>query len=133
MVTAPLNVCTTTFRNFVLIGDAAHSIVNHMAQGKATAIEVRTFLVKTIGEAVNGDMTVAETVELYEQERMPKAYDKHQVHFSMATIWQLPDGPEQRARNKPCHSSRKNILARSPKFTITQQSWLVFAGTSMFG
>lgn len=34
------------------------------------------FLAKTIGEAVNGNMTIAEAVELYEREPMRKAYAK---------------------------------------------------------
>ncbi len=75
-------------------------MVNHMAQGAATAMEDGAFLAMTIGEAVKGNMTIAEAVKLYEQERMPKAYAKQQVSFLNGAIWHLSDGPEQRARDK---------------------------------
>lgn len=100
MVTGPLNTWSTPSRNIVLMGDAAHSMVNHMAQGAATSMEDGAFLAKTIGEAVKGNMSIAEAVELYEQERMPKAYAKQQVSFLNGAIWHLPDGPEQRARDE---------------------------------
>ena len=100
MVIGPLNTWSTPSRNIVLIGDAAHSMVNHMAQGAATAMEDGAFLAKAIGEAVKGNMTIAEAVELYERERMPKAYAKQQISFLNGAIWHLPDGPEQRARDK---------------------------------
>lgn len=100
MVTGPMNTWSTRSRNIVLMGDAAHSMVNHMAQGAATSMEDGAFLAKTIGEAVKGNMTIAEAVELYERERMPKAYAKQQVSFLNGAIWHLPDGPEQRARDE---------------------------------
>ena len=100
MVTGPLNTWSTPSQNVVLIGDAAHSMVNHMAQGAATAMEDGAFLAKTIGEAIKGNMTISEAVKLYEQERMPKAYAKQQISFLNGMIWQLPDGPEQQARDK---------------------------------
>ncbi|KAL2040462.1 hypothetical protein N7G274_006905 [Stereocaulon virgatum] len=99
MVTGPLKTWSSPSRNVVLIGDAAHSMVNHMAQGAATSMEDGAFLAKTIGEVVKGNMSVAEAVELYEKERMPKADLKQQVSFLNGAIWQLPDGPEQQARD----------------------------------
>ena len=100
MVTGPLDSWSSPSRNVVLIGDAAHSMTNHMAQGAATSMEDGAFLAATVGEAVKGNMTIAEAVELYEQERMPKAYTKQQVSFLNGAIWQLPDGPEQQARDE---------------------------------
>ena len=100
MVTGPLDTWSTPSQNIVLIGDAAHSMVNHMAQGAATAMEDGAFLAKTIGEAIKGNMTISEAVKLYERERMPKAYAKQQISFLNGMIWQLPDGPEQQARDK---------------------------------
>ena len=99
MVTGPLKTWSTPSRNVVLMGDAAHSMANHMAQGAATSMEDGAFLGKTMGEVVKGTMTIAEAVELYEKERIPNAYFKQQVSFINEAIWQLPDGPEQRARD----------------------------------
>lgn len=99
MVTGPLKTWSSPARNVVLMGDAAHSMVNHMAQGAATSMEDGAFLAKTVGEVVKGNMSMAEAVELYEKERMPKADFKQQVSFINGAIWQLPDGPEQQARD----------------------------------
>ena len=99
IVTGPLKTWSSPTRNVVLMGDAAHSMVNHMAQGAATSMEDGAFLAKTVGEVVKGNMSMAEAVELYEKERMPKADFKQQVSFINGAIWQLPDGPEQQARD----------------------------------
>jgi salicylate hydroxylase len=48
---------------------------------------------------VKGNISIAEAVELYENERMPKAYEKQRVSFLNGAIWHLPDGPEQQARD----------------------------------
>jgi salicylate hydroxylase len=81
------------------MGDAAHSMVNHMAQGAATSMEDGAFLAKCIGKAVQGKIRLDEAVRIYEDERMPKAFAKQQVSFLNGAIWHLPDGPEQRARD----------------------------------
>lgn len=100
MVTGPLASWSSPKRNIVLMGDAAHSMVNHMAQGAATAMEDGAFLGKCIGKVVEGKIKLNEAVEIYEQERMPKAYQKQQVSFLNGAIWHLADGPGQRARDE---------------------------------
>lgn len=87
-------------KNVVLMGDAAHSMVNHMAQGAATSMEDGAFLARCLAKVVEGKMRVDEAVRIYEEERMPKAYAKQQVSFLNGAIWHLPDGPEQRARDE---------------------------------
>lgn len=99
MVTGPLKSWSSPQKNVVLMGDAAHSMVNHMAQGAATSMEDGAFLAKCIGAVVQGKMSFREAINLYEKERMPKAYEKQQVSFINGAIWHLPDGPEQRARD----------------------------------
>ena len=98
-VVGPLKSWSSPSRNVVLMGDAAHGMVNHMAQGAATSMEDGAFLAKAIGEASKGSMTIAEAVGLYEKERMPKACIKQQVSFINGAIWMFPDGPEQEARD----------------------------------
>lgn len=66
MITA-FEYVVTPSRNIVLIGDAVHSTVNCMAQGAATAIQAGIVLVNNNGEAVKGDLTLAEAAE-HEQE-----------------------------------------------------------------
>jgi salicylate hydroxylase len=99
MVTGPLESWSSRRKNVVLMGDAAHSMVNHMAQGAATSMEDGAFLAKCIAKVVQGKLPLDEAVRIYEKERMPKAYAKQQVSFLNGAIWQLPDGPEQEARD----------------------------------
>lgn len=61
-------------RRIVLMGDAAHSMVNHMAQGAATAMEDALFLSVMLKPIINNDdeaMSPYRAMELYEKERMP--------------------------------------------------------------
>lgn len=81
------------------MGDAAHSMVNHMAQGAATAMEDGAFLGKCIGAVVQGKLNLTGAIKLYETERMPKAYMKQQVSFINGAIWHLPDGLQSRQRD----------------------------------
>lgn len=99
LVTGPLKSWSSSQKNVVLMGDAAHSMVNHMAQGAATSMEDGAFLAKCIAPVVNGKLSIREAISLYEKERMPKAYFKQQVSFLNGAIWHLPDGPQQQARD----------------------------------
>ncbi|KAI1324931.1 salicylate hydroxylase [Xylariaceae sp. FL0255] len=99
MVTGPMRSWSSPRKNVVLMGDAAHSMVNHMAQGAATSMEDGAFLGKCLGKVASGDIRIDEAVTIYEKERMPKAYEKQQVSFLNGAIWHLPDGPKQEARD----------------------------------
>lgn len=81
------------------MGDAAHSMVNHMAQGAATSMEDGAFLAKCIGAVVQGKLSLRKAITLYEVERMPKAFLKQQVSFLNGAIWRLAHGPKQQARD----------------------------------
>jgi salicylate hydroxylase len=54
------------------MGDAAHSMVNHMAQGAATSMEDGAFLGRVISEVVRGVITMPEAISIYEKTRMPR-------------------------------------------------------------
>lgn len=99
MVTGPLESWSSPQKNVVLMGDAAHSMVNHMAQGAATSMEDGAFLAKCVEGVIQGKLSLREAVRIYEAERMPKAYAKQQVSYINGAIWQLPDGPLQEARD----------------------------------
>lgn len=100
LVTGPLETWSSPEKNVVLIGDAAHSMVNHMAQGAATSMEDGAFLARCLGLVVKGKATVADAVTLYEKGRMPKASYKQQVSYLNGWIWHLPEGPAQEARDR---------------------------------
>jgi salicylate hydroxylase len=100
MVTGPLKSWSSPRKNVVLMGDAAHSMVNHMAQGAATSMEDGAFVGKCVAKVVEGKVRLDEAVRIYEEERMPKAFAKQQISFLNGAIWHLPDGLEQEARDK---------------------------------
>jgi salicylate hydroxylase len=99
LVTGPLKSWSSPSKNVVLIGDAAHSMTNHMAQGAATSMEDGAFLGRCIGQVVQKRISLQQAISIYEQHRMPKAYFKQQVSFLNGAIWHLPDGPAQQARD----------------------------------
>lgn len=67
LVTGPLESWSNREKNMVLIGDAAHSMTNHMAQGAATSMEDGAFLAKCLKAAVDGRLSVADAVTVYEK------------------------------------------------------------------
>lgn len=115
LATGPLTSWSSPQKNMVLMGDAAHSMVNHMAQGAATSMEDGEFLGMTLRHVVQGDISVKKAVEIYEKARMPLADIKQQVSFLNGAIWMLPDGPEQEARDKALEPElRGEPYIRSP-------------------
>lgn len=100
LVTGPLQSWSNASKNIVLMGDAAHSMVNHMAQGAATSMEDGAFLARCVKAAVERKIDIGQAVEIYERGRMPKASYKQQVSFLNGAIWMQPDGPATEARDK---------------------------------
>ena len=66
MVTGPLKSWSSPRKNVVLMGDAAHSMVNHMAQGAATSMEDGAFLGRCIAKVIEGKIRLNEAVRIYE-------------------------------------------------------------------
>ena len=100
LVTGPLKSWSNPEKNIVLIGDAAHSMTNHMAQGAATSMEDGAFVARCLVQVLEGHVSVADAITIYETGRMPKASYKQQVSYLNGWLWHLPDGPAQEARDK---------------------------------
>jgi len=97
------------------MGDAAHSMTNHMAQGAATSMEDGAFLGRCLGQVVAGRLSVADAIALYEKGRMPKASYEQQVSYLNGWLWHLPDGPAQQGRDEAMEVELKGeIPMRSP-------------------
>lgn len=79
LVTGPLDTWSSQ-KNVVLMGDAAHSMANHMTQGAATAMEDGAFLDRVPRGVVSGRLTLPEVISIYEKSGMPKA------HFQAANL-----------------------------------------------
>ena len=115
LVTGPMESWSSPQKNVVLMGDAAHSMTNHMAQGAATSMEDGAFIARCIDLVINGRATVADAVTIYEKGRMPKASYKQQVSFLNGWLWFLPDGPAQQARDKKMEVELKGeVPMKSP-------------------
>ena len=115
--------------NVVLIGDGAHSMVNHMAQGAATAMEDGAFLGTIMGEVMRGTVSLKEAVHLYEKERMPRVKLKQQgSYINGAVMMYAREKTEQRNASSRIEIERMmdnpiNPQARPP----TYRSWILWA------
>lgn len=81
LITGPLPSWSSPQKNVVLMGDAAHSMVNHLAQGAATSMEDGAFLGRVLAEVVRGILSLQEAIHIYEKTRMPRAWIKQQASF----------------------------------------------------
>lgn len=119
LVTGPLERWSSERKNVVLMGDAAHSMTNHMAQGAATSIEDGAFLARCIEQVVRSKISLEKAIEIYEKGRMPKARKKQQISFLNGAIWQLPEGKAQQARDNAMKwelEGKEGRVWRSPNF-----------------
>ena len=89
LVTGPLKTWSNDTKNVVLMGDAAHSMVNHLATGAATSIEDGCFLGRVISEVVRGVISIPEAISIYETKRMPRAWIKQQASFTAGQTYQM--------------------------------------------
>lgn len=92
-------------------------------------MEDGAFLGVVIGHVVRGDMSLAQAVSIYEKARMPLADLKQQVSFLNGVMWMLPDGPEQKGRDKAMEPElRDEPLLRSPNLYNDPQTVLEVYG-----
>ncbi|KAI3396875.1 hypothetical protein diail_11579 [Diaporthe ilicicola] len=117
-------------KNVVLMGDAAHSMVNHLAQGAATSMEDGAFLGVILREVAKGSVTLKDAISKYEEERLPLADLKQQKSFVMGLIFHLDDdSPEQQARDKQMEGElRGEQLIRTPNMNADPHIWRTIYG-----
>ena len=120
MVTGPLKSWSSPTKNVVLMGDAAHSMVNHTAQGAATSMEDGTFLGRAIGEVVKGVLSLQEAVGIYEKTRMPRAWVKQQNSFTLGAVYMFEHGPRQRTRDDSSAGSVETTEGQDAVERLTQ-------------
>lgn len=83
----------------VLLGDAAHAMSPHAAQGAAMAIEDAAVL----GECLNSlsyPQQLGDVLKKYECLRKPRVERVAEIARNNGSIWVLSDGPQQEARDK---------------------------------
>lgn len=111
LVTGPLESWSSENKRVVLMGDAAHSMVNHLAQGAATSMEDGAFLGRVMGEVVHGVLTLPEAVDIYEKTRMPRAWAKQQASFIMGGVYMAEEEPRGKARDESSKGSVRDSVA----------------------
>ena len=108
LVTGPLESWSSPQKNVVLMGDAAHSMVNHLAQGAATSMEDGAFLGRVMAEVVRGVLTLEEAVHVYEKTRIPRAWIKQQASFTMGALYMAEE-----TRAKPRDAASTDSAAQT--------------------
>lgn len=115
LITGPLKSWSSPQKNVVLMGDAAHSMQNHMAQGAATSMEDGAFLGRVLAEVVRGIITLPEAINIYEKTRMPRAWVKQQASFTMGAMYMLPppmdDYRQQASTESVAYTEAQNEIA----------------------
>lgn len=81
----------------VLLGDAAHAMSPHAAQGSAMAIEDAAVLAECLSHFA-GDIAAA--ANSYQAIRMPRVRRIADIARDNGGVFVLPDGPEQEARDR---------------------------------
>lgn len=117
---------TNEKRTVVLMGDAAHCMQNHMAQGAATAIEDGAFLGRIISEVTRGTINIAEATRLYEDRRIPKAWIKQQVSFVSGIVNMFSTKEDCQARNSASNleiQAEQSNPVHSGELPSTYRSW----------
>ena len=95
LMTGPLESWSSPQKNVVLMGDAAHSMTNHLAQGAATSMEDGAFLGRVLAEANRGVLTLPQALHVYERTRMPRAWIKQQASFIAGSIFMADEARAQ--------------------------------------
>lgn len=99
LITGPLDSWSSPQKNVVLMGDAAHSMVNHLAQGAATSMEDGAFLGRVLAEVNRDVLSLPEAIAIYEKTRMPRAWIKQQASFTTGGIYMAEEEPRGKARD----------------------------------
>ena len=91
-----------------LIGDAAHAMSPHAAQGAAMAIEDAAVL----GECLElvSSQGIASALKQYESIRKPRVSRVAEIARNNGDIWVLPDGPEQERRDEKFRALSKTSV-----------------------
>ncbi|KAK1716757.1 hypothetical protein CaCOL14_001707 [Colletotrichum acutatum] len=83
----------------ILLGDAAHAMLPHTAQGVSQGIEDGLALRTALRWCASRDKLAA-TLKKWEALRKPRAEKMFDVGYENIVLFTLPDGPEQEARDQ---------------------------------
>lgn len=84
----------------VLLGDAAHAMLPHAAQGLSQGIEDALSLARMLRWTTKSGVDIPTVTKAWVNLRKPRADIFMKQSTSNANVWSLPDGPEQEARDE---------------------------------
>jgi len=126
LVMPPMKSWSNEHKNVVLLGDSAHCMQNHMAQGAATAMEAGAFLGTLISDVVRGTIPLSTAITLYEQKRMPRVFTKQQVSFVNGTL-NMASGSDAIKRDKASQPEidalAQDVVRPNDALPRTYRSW----------
>ncbi|KAJ5618514.1 hypothetical protein N7528_006625 [Penicillium herquei] len=83
---------------FLVLGDAAHTILPYMGQGPAMAIEDGVALAHSLGR-ITSKTQIPLALSVFEKVRVERANQMQEASLLNGKIWHFPDGPLQKARD----------------------------------
>jgi salicylate hydroxylase len=84
---------------FLIIGDAAHSMLPYMSEGAAMAVEDGGALAEVLNRIEEKDQ-IPMAMEIFEKERILRTSQMQQSSLINGKLWHFADGPEQQARDE---------------------------------
>ena len=83
---------------FLVLGDAAHSMLPYMSQGPAVAIEDAIALAYSLGR-ITSKTQIALALAVFEKVRIERATQMQEASLLNGKLWHFADGPLQKARD----------------------------------
>ncbi|OAL35645.1 hypothetical protein AYO20_05026 [Fonsecaea nubica] len=117
---------TNKDKNFVLLGDSCHPMLPYLAQGANSSIEDGGVLGRLLSYVKTREQLLW-AITLYERLRKPRSEKIARETFLQREAFHMPDGPEQRERDKVFESQLgKEISGKFPsRWTCPEaQPWL---------
>ncbi|RYP74741.1 hypothetical protein DL771_002805 [Monosporascus sp. 5C6A] len=116
-VAPPLKTWRGESGRVLLLGDAAHAMVPHAANGVSQGIEGAVALARILRRRSHANENIPKLLELFEQFRRPRVEKFAAISLANAATNSLPDGPEQEARDarlRAINNSSKPVAAEEP-------------------
>ncbi|WP_218002227.1 FAD-dependent monooxygenase [Janibacter corallicola] len=90
-----------------LLGDACHSMLPYFSQGASQAIEDGAVVAEELAKAVRGEQFIDEALLHYSDRRAERAAVVQQGAVGNRQLFHLPDGPDQRDRDRRFRENHK--------------------------
>ncbi|KAF1948818.1 salicylate hydroxylase [Byssothecium circinans] len=94
---------------FVLIGDAAHAMPPHLAQGAAQSIEDAAFLGQLCSR-MGSLQDIPQALRMFQAKRRERVGAVGKRSLEVGRTWALGDGPEQEERDRAFREGEKDLV-----------------------